>query len=146
MTWGSSMWWNMLVARFLKVFAKMIVKIFIVTTSLANWSICNRQPRWRLKNSYPTMWMILSAVMLNNHFVQIIAGSYLHQTLISSFKNSVTADPRILIPPPPNKTPDPLTRTCKIKFSHHKKLNKGSNNNVYTMNNTNVTYSTFNAQ
>ena len=90
--------------------------------------------------------MILSAVILNNYFVQIIAGSHLHQTLTPSFKNFVTTDPRMWIQPPPNKPPDPSTRTCKIKFSHHKKLNKGSNNNVYTMNNTNVTYSTLNAQ
>ena len=72
--------------------------------------------------------------------------SHLHQTLTPSFKNSVNADPRMWLPPPPNEPPDVFKRTCKVKFSNHKKVNKSSNNALYNIKNTNVTYSTLNAQ
>lgn len=139
------MWWNVLVARFLEVITKGLVALIVVVPGYANWSICNRQPRWKLKNSYPTIWMILSAVMLNNHFVQIIAMSHLHQSFTPSSKNSVSADPRLWLPPPTKTTPDAFQRTCKIKLSDHNK-EKPPSKPVYNINTFNVTYSTLNAQ
>ena len=95
--------------------------------------------------------MILSAMMLNAHFVNAIAGLSVHQIFTPSHRNAIISDPTMWLPP--RKPPDKLKYTCKIKTANE--LNTQSNtldtsqcnksNVTWQVHSTNVTYSTQNA-
>ena len=95
--------------------------------------------------------MILSAMMLNAHFVNAIAGLSVHQIFTPSHRNAIISDPTMWLPP--RKPPDKLKYTCKIKTANE--LNTQSNtldtsqcnksNDTWHVHSTNVTYSTQNA-
>ena len=110
-----------------------------MVTNYANWLLCNKQLRWKTRNAYPSVWMILSVVMLNSYFVNIIASPHLHQVLTPSARNSISSDPTMWIFLPPPKPPDKLQHTCKIKMFNDDKV-KGTENFTYNVCNTNVTY------
>ena len=48
--------------------------------------------------------------------------------------------------PPKKQPPDPLTRVCKVQLTSITNLDQPPTNNVYYVKNTNVIYSTLNAQ
>ena len=134
------MWWNMLVARFFKNIYHLLISIVIVVTNFANWMLCNKQLRWKRKYAYPSVWMILSAVMLNSYFVNIIASPHLHQVLTPSARNSISSDPNMWVFLPPPKPPDKLKHTCKIKVFYDDNTVKEADNFTYNVCNANVTY------
>ena len=129
----------MLVACFFKNIFYLLISIVIVVTNFANWMLCNKQLRWKRRNAYPSVWMILSAVMLNSYFVNIIASPHLHQVLTPSARNSISSDPTMWVFLPPPKPPDKLQHTCKIKMFNDDTV-KETRNLTYNVCNTNVTY------
>ena len=147
------MWWNLLVARFYKPLNNIttyLIYLIISITHFFNWSICNRQMRWRCSSSYPAIWMILSAMMLNAHFVNAMAGLSVHQTFTPSHQNAIISDPTMWLPP--RKPPDKLRYTCRIKTANQLKTQShaldtsqcNKSDVTWQVNSTNVTYSTQN--
>ena len=94
--------------------------------------------------------MILSAMMLNAHFVNAIAGLSVHQTFTPSHRNAIISDPTMWLPP--RKPPDKLRYTCRIKTANQLKTQPNTldtslcnkSDVTWQVNSTNVTYSTQN--
>ena len=140
------MWWNMLVARFFKHVFSFVTCIAIVITNCSNWLMCNRQSRWKLRNACPGTWMILSALMLDDHFVNIIAAAHLHQTLTPSARNSVSSDPCMWFPLPPPEPPDNLKHICTFQLCGDADTNDSDQQPTHTVHNANVVHATSQTQ
>ena len=134
------MWWNMLVAQFFKHIYKFIISLVIIITNFFNWYFCNRQPRWKLRNAYPCVWLLLSSVMLNSYFVHVIASPHFNQTYTPSAHNYVSSNPLTWCFLPPPEPPDTFHHTCNISFHHEKNNPHIEDKFTYTVNNSNMTY------
>ena len=82
----------MLVDQFFKYENNFIVSLLIVTTSFFNWSLYNQQPRWKLRNAYPCICLLLSSVFFNIYFVHVIVSLHFHQKYTLPAQNSVSSN------------------------------------------------------